>query len=111
MGIMKLVSVIFEFGVTQLCSYNQGDFVELEDNKSPAISIFGISEYYTRSEIERIVALWNQAYYVTWLPKDFQIIYPQVINTSEGYKDSFIDQYHYENDSYAESNLKEGNPD
>ena len=54
-----------------------------------------------------MIALWDQACYVPGLPKDFHIIYPQVILTSEGYKGTFIAHFHDENDGYTEINLKE----
>ena len=51
--------------------------------KGLEISGFGFVEYSFRSEIGRIIALWDQAYYVLVLPKDFRIISPQGIHTSE----------------------------
>ena len=52
----------------------------------------------------------SQAYYVPGLPKDVRIISPQVICTSEGYKGTFIDHFHDEQDGYADLNLKEDKP-
>ena len=57
-----------------------------------------------------MIEIWDQAYYFTGLPKDLRIIYPQGINTSEGYKGTVIAHCHYDNDSYAELNLKEDSP-
>ena len=57
-----------------------------------------------------MIALRAQAYYVPGLPKDLRIIYPQGIRTSEGYKGAFIAHLHYEQDGYAELNLKEEKP-
>ena len=66
--------------------------MKLEEKKFPRklngiaqgleISGFGIVEYSVRSEIVRMIALRDQAYYVSGLPKDLHIIYPQVIRTS-----------------------------
>ena len=63
--------------------------MNLEEKKSPRrlegiakgleISGFGIVEYSVRSEIGRMIALQDQAYYVPGLPKDLRIIYPQGI--------------------------------
>ena len=78
--------------------------------KGLEISIFGMLEYSVRSERGRIIALQDQIYYVPGLPKDFCIISPQGIHTSEGYKGTFIAHFHDEHDSYAELNLKEYNP-
>ena len=49
---LKSVSAIFDTGATYSCSYNKGDFVNLEENMSPRnikgtekgldISVFGI---------------------------------------------------------------------
>ena len=49
--------------------------------KSLEISVFGIVEYYVRSEIGRMIALRDQAYYVPGLPDDLRIIFPQGICT------------------------------
>ena len=57
-----------------------------------------------------MIALRYQAYYVPGLPKDLRIISPQGIDTSEGYKGTFIAHCHDENDRYAELNLKEYKP-
>ena len=57
-----------------------------------------------------MIALRYQAYYVPGLPKDFRIISPQVIFTSEGYKGDFAAHFHDKYDGYAELNLKENNP-
>ena len=35
MGMVSSVSVIFDTGATYSCSYNKGDFVKLEEKKSP----------------------------------------------------------------------------
>ena len=74
------------------------------------ISGFGSVEYSVRSEIGRIIALRSQSYYVPGLPKDLSIILPQGICTSEGYKSTFIYNFHDEQDGYLELNLKEYNP-
>ena len=78
--------------------------------KGLEISRFGIVEYSVISEIGRMTALRDQAYYVPGLPKDLRIIYPQGIRKSEGYKDTFIANFHDDNDSYVELNLKEEKP-
>ena len=57
-----------------------------------------------------MIALWSQDYYVPGLPKDFRIISPQVIFTSEGYKGDSAAHFHDEQDGYAELNLKENKP-
>ena len=57
-----------------------------------------------------MIALRAQAYYVSGLPKNLRIISPQGIRTSEGYKGTFMDHFHDEQDDYAELNLKEGKP-
>ena len=49
--------------------------------KGLAIYGFGIVEYSIRSEIGRMIALRDQAYYVPGLPKYLRIIYQQVIHT------------------------------
>ena len=94
--------------------------MKLEEKTSPRrlkgiakgleMSGFGIVEYSVRSESGHMIALRDHAYYVPGLPKDFRIIYPQGIRTSEGYKGTFIDHCHDENDGYAELNLKEDKP-
>ena len=78
--------------------------------KGLEISGFGIVEYPVRSESGRMIALRAQAYYVPGLPKDFSIISPQGIRTSEGYKITFIAHCRDEQDGYAELNLKEDKP-
>ena len=78
--------------------------------KGLEISGFGIVEYSVRSESGSMIALRAQAYYVPVLPKYLRIIYPQVMNTSEGYKGTFIDHIHDKKDGYAELNLKEDKP-
>ena len=78
--------------------------------KGLEISVFGIVEYSVRSESGRMIALRDQAYYVPGLPKYLRIIYPQVICTPEGYKGTFISHCNYEQDGYAELNLKEDKP-
>ena len=78
--------------------------------KGLEISVFGVVEYSVRSEIGRMIALRDQAYYVPGLPKDLRIIYPKGICTSEGYKGNFIAHCHDEKYGYAEINLKEENP-
>ena len=120
MGIMSSVSVIFDTGATYSCSSNKGDFVKLEEKKSPRnikgiakglhIPGFGIVEYSVRSESGRMIALRNQAYCVPGLPKYLRITSPQGICKSEGYKGTFIDHFYDEHDSYAELNLKEDKP-
>ena len=74
------------------------------------ISVFGIVEYYVRSESVRIIELRNQTYYVPGLPKDLRIIFPQGVCALEEYKSTFIDNFHDEYDSYAEINFKGDNP-
>ena len=96
------------------------DFVKLEEKKLPRklkgiakgldISRFWIVEYSVRSESVFMTELRDQAYYVPGLPKELRIISPQGIHTSEGYKGTFIAHCRYENDGYAELNLKEGKP-
>ena len=71
---------------------------------------FGIVAYYVSSESGRMIALWDQAYYVPGLPKDLRIIYPQDIHTSKWYKGTFIVHFHDEQDGYAELNFKEDKP-
>ena len=103
-----------------MCYSNKGDFVKLEDKKFPRklkgiakgleIYGFGIVEYSVRSESGRMIEIRDQAYYVPGLPKDLRIIYPQVIHTSEGYKGTFIANFHDDHDFYAELNMKEDNP-
>ena len=120
MGMVSSFSVIFDTGANYSCSSNKGDFLKLEEKtpqrkikgtaKGLEISGFGIVEYYVRSESGRMIALRDQTYYVPGLPKDLRIIYPQVIHTSEGYKGTFIANFNYEQDGYAELNLKEDKP-
>ena len=57
-----------------------------------------------------MIALRAEAYYVPGLPKDFRIISPQGIHTSEGYKGTLIALCHDEQVGYAELNLKKDNP-
>ena len=95
MGMASSVSIIFDTVSTYSCSSNKGDFVDLEDKMSPrnikgiekvlGIYEFGIVKYFVRSESGRMIALRYQAYYVPGIPKNFRIIYPQVISKSEGY--------------------------
>ena len=111
------VSVIFDTEDTYSCSSNKGDFMKLEEETPPRnikgiaqsleIYGFGIVEYAVRSESGRIIALRDQVYYVTGLPKDLHIIYPKGIHTSEGYKGTFISNFHDDQDVYADLNLKE----
>ena len=120
MGTVRPVSVIFDTGDTYSCSSNKGEFVKLEEKTPPKkikgiekgldIYRFGIVEYSVRSESGRMIVLRDQAYYVTGLPKDFSIISPQGIRTSEGYNGTFIAHCHDENDGYVELNLKEEKP-
>ena len=94
MGMVSSVSVIFDTVDNYSCSSNKGDFVELEEKTFPRnikgiakrleVSVFGIVKYSFRSESGRMIALRYQSYYVPGLPKDFRIISPQVICTSEG---------------------------
>ena len=49
--------------------------------KGLGMSVFGIVEYYARSEIGCMIALWDQAYNVPGLSKDLSIISPQGIHT------------------------------
>ena len=91
MGIVSSVSVIFDTGATHSCSSNKGEFVKLEEKKSPRklkgiakgleIFGFGIVEYSVRSESGRMIALRVQAYCVPGLPEDLRIIYQQGICT------------------------------
>ena len=111
------VSFIFETGYTYSCSYNKGEFVELEEKMLPInlkgiskvleISGFGIDKYSVRSESGHMITLRYQACYVPGVPKDWLISYPQGISTSEGCRGIFIAHFHYEYDSYVELNLKE----
>ena len=71
---------------------------------------FGIFKYAIRSESGRMISFRDQAYYVPGLPKDFRIISPQGICTSEGYCGALIARCHDEHDIYAELNLKEDKP-
>ena len=71
---------------------------------------FGMVEYSIRSESGRMIALQDQAYYVSGLPNYFLIISPQGIRTSEGYKGTFIAHCNDEQYGYAELNLKEDKP-
>ena len=116
MGMVISVSVIFDTVVTYSCSSNKDNVLKLEEKTSPRnlkviskgleIYGFGVVEYSVRSEIGRMIALRNQAYYVPGLPKYFCIIYPQGICTSEVYNVTFIARCHDEHDGYAELNLK-----
>ena len=49
--------------------------------KGLGISVFGIVEYYIRSESGRMIAIQDQAYYVPGLPKYLRIIPSQRICT------------------------------
>ena len=94
--------------------------MNIEENKLPRnlkgkakgleMSGFGIVEYYVRSESGRMIALWDQAYYVPGLPKDLRIISPQGIRSSEGSKGNFIAHCHDDHYGYAELDLKEDKP-
>ena len=120
MGMVISVSAIFDTGATYSCSSNKGDFLKLEDKTFPInlqgtakgleISGFGIVECSVRSEIGRMIALWDQACYVPGLPKDFRIISSQGIFTSEGYKGTFISHCRDYHDGYAEVILKDDKP-
>ena len=57
-----------------------------------------------------MIALWAQAYYVPGLAKDFRIISPQDIRTSEGYKGTFVSHCNDEHDSYSKLSLMEDHP-
>ena len=57
-----------------------------------------------------MIALRDKVYYVPGLPKDLQIISPQVIQTPVRYKGTFIAHYNDENDGYTDLNLKEDKP-
>ena len=117
MGMVSSVLVIFDTEDTSSCSSNKLDFVELEDKmfqrnikviaKGLEISGFGIVEDSVRSEIGHMLALWARAYYVPDLENYLNIISPQDISTSEGYKYTSISRYHYSHGSYAKINLKE----
>ena len=67
---------------------------------------FGIVEYSARGKSARMIALRDQAYYVTGSTHDFCIIYSQGIHTSELYRGTFIGNCHDENDIYAELNFE-----
>ena len=94
MGLVSSVSVIFDTRATYSCYSKNGAFVKLEEKTFPRnirgiskgleIPGLGIVEYYIRSESERMIELWDQAYYVPGLPKDLRIISPQGIHTPEG---------------------------
>ena len=68
--------------------------MNLEENKFPRnlkgiakvleISGFRIVEYSVRSKSGHMIVLRTQEYYITGLPKDLRIIFPQGIHTSEG---------------------------
>ena len=79
-------------------------------SKGLEINGFGIAEYSSRGEIGRMIELRDQTYYIPGSPKDFRIISPQEILTSEGYMGTFIDYCHYDHDSYAKLNFKEDKP-
>ena len=76
---MISVSVIFDNGDTYSCYSKKGDFVKIEEKKLPRklkgiskgldISRFGIVEYSLRSENGRMIAIRDQAYYISGLPK------------------------------------------
>ena len=57
---------------------------------------FGVVEYSVRSEIGGMIALRSQEHCVHRLPKNLRIIYQQGIRTSEGYKGTFISNFHDE---------------
>ena len=57
-----------------------------------------------------MIALQDQTYYVTGLPKYSQIISPQGIHTSEGYNGAFVPYFYDDNDSYTELNFKWDKP-
>ena len=86
MGMVSSFSVIFDTGATYSYSSNKGDFVKLEEKTFPRnlkgiakgleIFGFGIVEYSVRSESGRIIALWDEEYYVPGLPKVLCVIYP-----------------------------------
>ena len=109
MGMVSSVSVIFDTGYTYSFSSNKRDFVKLEEKTFPGnikdiakgldIYGFGIVGYSFRSESGRMIALGDQAYYVPGLSKYLCIIYQQVICTSEGYKGTFIANFHDEHAS------------
>ena len=69
--------------------------------KGIEMSRFGIVKYSVRSKSGRMIALRDQAYYVTGVPKYLRIIYPECIHTLEGYKGTFIAHCHYKHDGYA----------
>ena len=71
---------------------------------------FSIFKYSVRSESGRIIVIQDQSYYVPVLPNSLQIIYPQGICTSEGYKGTFIAHCHEYHHSYAKLNLNEDIP-
>ena len=110
MGMVSSVLVIFDTGSIYSCSFNKGDFVKLEDKMFPRnikgikqileIYGFGIVKYSVLSESRRMIALWDQAYYVPGLLKYLRTIYPIGIFTSEGYNSTFIAHCHDDNDSY-----------
>ena len=57
-----------------------------------------------------MIALRDQEYYVSGLPKDLRIISPHGIIKAEGCRSTFIAHCHDEHYSYAEFNLKNENP-
>ena len=69
--------------------------------KGLEISGFGIVEFFFMSESGRMIALRDQAYYVPGLLKYLRIIYPQGVNTPEGYKVTFIVDFNYELASFV----------
>ena len=71
---------------------------------------FGIVEYSVRSESGRMIVLRDQAYCVPGLPKYFHIIYPQCIQTLQGYKGTLTAYFNYEYYGYAEIIFKEDKP-
>ena len=93
--------------------------MKLEDNTFPIMLEgiskgiesygFGIVEYYVKSESGCMIELQKYEYYVTSLPKDLCIIYPQFIHTSEGNMGTCIAHCHDEHDCYAEINSNEEN--
>ena len=87
MGMVSSVSVIIDTEDIYSYSSNKGEFVKLEEKMLPRnlkgiakvheISGFGAVEYSVRSESGRMIALWDQAYYVPGTTKDLRIFSPR----------------------------------
>ena len=83
---MRVIQFIFDTGATYLYYSNKVDFLELEDREIPinlkfidkglGIYEFGFVENQYRIEILHIIAIQDQTYNITGLPKDLCIIPP-----------------------------------